>query len=395
MPEVAPLNVCFVAGTLEHGGAERQLFHMLQALCQCGVGVRLLCLDRGKFWEEPIRSLGVSVTWVGQHPSRLARLLRVLRELRVDPPDLVQSQHFFANAYVALSARLLGIGGIGAIRNEGAAEVQKNGPLGGRLNLRLPRLLAANSRIGMWQAIEFGVSPARLYFLPNVVDTQHFKPAEGTVKRPLTLLAVGRIVKEKRLDRFITALGRLRTELRLDVRGWIAGPVQDRHHLQELEALAAGLGLLPAHLRFLGGVANMRPLYQQADICVLTSDFEGTPNALLEAMASGLPAMATNVGGVPDIVRHGRTGFIVDRQDKEGLVLALAELVKDCPGRREMGRRAREFVQAEHSVERLPAYLAKLYALALPARCHGQLKRLGDKPALRLESAVQLRRAQA
>src|SRR5262245_50803319 len=125
MSEVGRLNVCFVAGTLEHGGAERQLFHMLQVLCRRGIGVRLLSLDRGKFWEEPIRSLGVSVTWVGENSSRLARLFRVLRELRADPPDLLQSQHFFANAYVALSARFLGIRGIGAIRNEGTAEVQK------------------------------------------------------------------------------------------------------------------------------------------------------------------------------------------------------------------------------------------------------------------------------
>src|SRR5947207_13023470 len=115
-----------MAVTLEHGGAVRQLFYMLQALRQRGAAARVLCLDCGGFWEEPIRSLGVPVTWVGQRRSRLARLLRVLKELRADPPDVLQSQHFFANAYVGLAARLLGLNGIGAMRNEVEADMLWN-----------------------------------------------------------------------------------------------------------------------------------------------------------------------------------------------------------------------------------------------------------------------------
>src|SRR6266403_5610096 len=106
MRDFSKLKICFLAGTLEHGGAERQLFYMLRALCRRGAAPRLLSLDRGEFWEEPIRSLGVPVTWVGQQQSRLARLVRILRELRANPPDVLQSQHFFANGYVGLSALL-------------------------------------------------------------------------------------------------------------------------------------------------------------------------------------------------------------------------------------------------------------------------------------------------
>ena len=95
MRDFSKLNVCFLAGTLEHGGAERQLYYMLQTLRQSGMAPRLLCLDRGEFWERRIQSLGVPMTWVGQRPSRLARLVRVLSELRAAAPDLVQSQHFF------------------------------------------------------------------------------------------------------------------------------------------------------------------------------------------------------------------------------------------------------------------------------------------------------------
>ncbi len=366
MRDFSELRICFLAGTLEHGGAERQLFYMLQALCQREAVPRVLCFDQGEFWEAPIKSLGVPVTWVGQRQSRLARLIRVLRELRKNPPELLQSQHFFANAYVGLAACFLKIQAIGAIRNEETAERKTNGAVGGWLNLHLPPLIAANSRVAMRQAVARGISPSRLYFLPNVVDTERFKPAAGAGEHPVTLVAVGRLARQKRIDRFIAALGRLRERVKGEVRGWIVGPTQDYCLRKELEAQAARLGLYPGCLQFLGGVSDMAALYQQADICVLTSDFEGTPNVLLEAMASGLPVVATRVGGVPEIVRHGKTGFVLDRDDPEALVAALFELVTNFPRRKDMGLCARQYVEENHSLERLPAYLEGLYDLALP-----------------------------
>jgi len=84
MRSLSKLKLCFLAGTLEHGGAERQLFYILQALCQAGNTPRLLSLDQGEFWEERIKGLGVSVTWVGDQPSRFKRLFRVLKEVWKD-----------------------------------------------------------------------------------------------------------------------------------------------------------------------------------------------------------------------------------------------------------------------------------------------------------------------
>src|SRR5262249_14410218 len=107
VPELRGLKVCFLAGTLEHGGAERQLLYMLEALCRCGAVPRVLCLDRGEFWEAAIHVLGVPLTGVGERPPRLDRLFRIVKELQKDPPDILQSQHFFANAYAGMAARLL------------------------------------------------------------------------------------------------------------------------------------------------------------------------------------------------------------------------------------------------------------------------------------------------
>ncbi len=161
MRSISNLKLCFLAGTLEHGGAERQLFYILQALCQAGNTPRLLSLDRGEFWEKMIKDLGVSITWVGDQPSRLKRLLRVFKEVRKDPPDVLQSQHFFANAYAGVAARLFHASGIGAMRNNGLTEVIESGFLGGWLNLHCPGTIAANSQMAIKYAAARGVPACR------------------------------------------------------------------------------------------------------------------------------------------------------------------------------------------------------------------------------------------
>jgi glycosyltransferase involved in cell wall biosynthesis len=375
MPGFSQLKICFVAGTLEHGGAERQLFYVLRELRKHGAALKVLCLDKGEFWEPAIRSLGIPLVWVGANRSRLARLLKVLKELHREPADILQSQHFFANGYVGLTARLLRLSGIGAMRNEGNVELQRNGRIGGRLNLHLPAIIAANSKMAIDEVVARGLPRSRLFFFPNVVDTEPFKPGpdRGTGIEPIVLLASGRMVRQKRFDRMISIVGRLRNDLKLDVRALIVGPAHDRKLRTELECQAAQQGLIPDHVQFVDGVADMAPHYRRAQVFVLTSDFEGTPNVLLEAMASSLPVVSTNVGGVPQIVQEGRTGLLKDRDDLEGLIMAVAALVRSPALRREMGRQAREYIERNHSLRRLPAYLAGLYDKALPSHRHARI----------------------
>lgn len=365
MSDLSKLRIAYIAGTLGQGGAERQLFYAVQALRQSGAAVQILSLDRGGFWEEPIKQLGATVTWIGQDRSRFKRVLRIVKHLRREPADILQSQHFYTNAYASLAALFLNCKAIGALRSNGHFEVTESGRLGGRINLRLPKILAANSQSSIQYATRHGILSSRLYFLPNVVDTGRFKSGDAT-QGPITLLTVGRLTREKRFDRFISLVHRLRTERGLDIRGWIVGPTRADQELRPvLEQQAATLGLLPDKIRFLGSITDMSSIYQQGTIFVLTSDHEGTPNVLLEAMATGLPVVATNVGGVPEVVRHGQTGFLVPCDDMKAQLDAISQLVENPGLRAEMGARARAYVEDVHSVHRLPTRLADLYDLAL------------------------------
>jgi glycosyltransferase involved in cell wall biosynthesis len=345
---------------------------MLRALREAGATVRVLCLDRGAFWEEPIRELGVPVIWVGQSRSRLIRLVRMIKELRQVRPDVIQCQHFYTNSYGCVAGWLLKRPAIGAIRSNGRFDFLSCGRLGGRMNLRFPTILAGNSRSGLAYALRQGVPESRLFFIPNGVDTDLFKPSAQAPLPPLKLLAAGRLAREKRFDRFLEILRRLRHQHRLDVRGLLAGAARSNKKIpRRLEKLASSFGLLPEGMQFLGRIADMRPIYQQAAIFVLTSDSEGTPNVLLESMASGLPVVATSVGGVPEIVQPGQTGFLFPPDDLDGLTTGVLELVCRADLRARMGARARAVVEDRHSVHQLPVHLCRLYQAAF---------RLSSKP---------------
>jgi glycosyltransferase involved in cell wall biosynthesis len=363
---LSKLKICYIAGTLGQGGAERQLFYAIQALRQNGAAVRVLSLDSGGFWEAPINQLGATVTHVGQTGSRVKRVCRILKVLKKEPADILQSQHFYTNAYASASAFFLNCKAIGAMRSNGFFDLNQCGNLGGRINLHLPQILAANSQSSIHYAMKRGIPASRLFFLPNVVDTERFKPAAKALQGPITLLTVGRLTREKRFDRFISLLHQLRNSFGLDVRGWIVGPTRADQDLRpELEHQAAGLGLRSDVLRFLGSISEMPALYQQSTIFVLTSTHEGTPNVLLEAMASGLPVVATRVGGVPEIVQHGCTGFLAAEDEMDELTNAILALARDPKLAMEVGARARSYVEQTHSVHQLPAQLAELYDLAL------------------------------
>lgn len=358
MGDLPGLNIAFIAGTLGKGGAEQQLFYIASALKTAGARVTVLCLTAGEHWENRLREAGVPVVWVGQRPSRLARLAGIVRALRRERPGVVQSQHFYTNVYALAAAKITGAREVGAIRCDFTSEASGSYPVVRRAALGACRTIAANSVAAMNAAVACGISPARLRLLPNVVDTEVFRPGGREANGTVEILGAGRLTGQKRFDRFLRIVARLRQSCGLRVRATIAGGGPLR---EELERQAAACGLLPDGVRFAGVVSDLRELYRKSDILLLASDYEGTPNVVLEAMSAGLPVVATRVGGTPDIVTHGRTGFLAAPDSEEALGGAVARLVRDAGLRRVIGQSAREEVVAHRSVTALPSYLASLY----------------------------------
>jgi glycosyltransferase involved in cell wall biosynthesis len=170
------------------------------------------------------------------------------------------------------------------------------------------------------------------------------------------------LTSDKRPDRFLRVVCRtLQACSETHVKAVIAGdgPLKPR-----LKELAHTLGLSPDKLEFLGELADINSAYQKADILMLTSDWEGTPNVLLEAMAYGLPVIATRVGGVPEIVEAGR-GLVTEAEDENGLAAAALRLIGDADLRKSFGERGREYVSKSHSIQALGKRLISTYERVL------------------------------
>jgi glycosyltransferase involved in cell wall biosynthesis len=193
-----------------------------------------------------------------------------------------------------------------------------------------------------------------------VVDTSLFTPA-SSLERPETLLLnVGRLVEAKRHDRFLRVLRRVidHAPSGMTVRGIIMGGGPLR---ATLDAQAAELGLGGEALTFLAH-PDSPPVFQSASIFVLTSDYEGTPNVILEAMATGLPLVACDVGEVTAVVEDGVTGYIVSPGDEDLMVKTVLDLVNDPAKRGRFGTESRRRVEQRWSTARLPEELTTLYA---------------------------------
>lgn len=220
-----------------------------------------------------------------------------------------------------------------------------------------------------------GVSPARLTVLHNGVRPLQASPAAvAAARRALGLrdgdrvvLAVGRLSREKGQAHLLRAFAQAGPARRV-ARIVLAGEGPDRG---ALERLAATLGLADRVL-FAGYVPDVAPLYALADVFALPSLSEGSPNALLEAMACGLPVVATMVGGVPEIARDGETALLVRSQDETAMAHAIDALLGDPTRAAATGAAARQAVLRHHTPEQRAATLSHLYAaLASGQRQHG------------------------
>jgi len=174
---------------------------------------------------------------------------------------------------------------------------------------------------------------------------------------------VGRMTAVKNTDSLVRALQAL-VDLGVDARLLLVGDGPDRDHL---ERYAHELGVMKRCL-FLGYQEDVARFYDAIDALVLPSVNEGTPVSVIEALAAERPAVATRVGGTPDIIRDGIDGFLVDPADPDDLAERLAELARDAPRRAAMGAAGRARVLERYAVSRLIDDIDRLYRELLAER---------------------------
>jgi glycosyltransferase involved in cell wall biosynthesis len=214
-----------------------------------------------------------------------------------------------------------------------------------RIVLRRARAIVANS--ASLASLSEAADPFPVRVVPTGVDASFFSP-RSTPKEPgpFRILFVGRLTGEKNVAGLLKGVSTLATEgaeFNLDVVG--DGPLRG-----QLEALSEQLAL-GGRVSWHGWLPkkDVVALYRRADCFVSPSFYEGMPNAVLEAMACGLPVVASRIGGHQNLVRDGETGRLFEVTQSAALAGVLGELIRNPGARRRMGAKGRDVVTREHS----------------------------------------------
>jgi len=371
---VPPLHICHIIHRLEFGGLQNGLVNIINGLDGRHFRHTVMCLADATDYKARITNPDTRIVEIhkreGKDPGAYWRVWRQLRSLA---PDLVHTRNLSAVDMIFM-ARLAGVKRI--VHSEHGLDVFELDGKNAKYN-RLRRwtrpfvehYVAMSADLAHWLRADVGVAADRVSVFYNGVDTRRFRPEE----KPLDLLpdgfadgksiilgTVGRLqaVKDQvTLARAFTRALELRPGLSKRLRLVIVGDGELRNRVEDVLRAARA-----SHIAWMAGFqAEASRFYNLFDIFVLPSVREGISNTLLEAQASGVPVIATAVGGNPEIVANGRAGTLVPAGDPQAMAEAIIKYVEEPELIARQGAFARRRMEEEFSLSRMLKDYERLY----------------------------------
>jgi glycosyltransferase involved in cell wall biosynthesis len=358
-------RVGFVIDDLGHGGAQRQMSLIAPALSRYDAGLEASVFCTSDVTEPYATSLRDAGVPVEHYPSRSSfdpsRLLSLRRGLRAQRVDVVHSFLDASNIYGYLAARTTGLPVAVSLRSDRLIVAGVRARILGAV-MRRADLVTVNSVAGRRTVVaRMRVDEDRVCVVRNCVADGAFVPAQAHAGRIVGF--VGRLVALKRVDRLVDAFA-LVAKRSSDAQLVLVGDGPEREALARRTA-ETGLG---ERVTFAGAVDDVGPLLRRFACLVLPSEFEGLPNAVLEAMAAGIPVVVRPVGDLPEIVHDGRTGVLVSDDTAASLAGAISRALEDA-GLRDTAREEGPLYVRRHFSERAAVEaLAAQYRRLLRAR---------------------------
>jgi glycosyltransferase involved in cell wall biosynthesis len=357
-----PRAILHIVSSLGVGGMERMLLQLATAQQEAGHRVSVLALRAGPLEQEAAdRSIRVKILSSGT--GRFGRSLEALRVFRAERPDIVHVHNPTSLQYAVLSKLVSRAAIVVTIHGDQDTHARLGSSFEWALTsaavivshaagktLRLP------SHAAPFVVVHNGIAAAP-------ANEQHRADARAELGAgdACVGILVARIDGRKGHATLLKSL-RAVDDLGVTLKMWIVGDGSAR---AAAESQAARLGLGPDRVRFLGRRSDIDRLLNAADFFVLPSDIEGLPLSILEAMAHGLPIVASNVGGVPEIIQDGINGLLVPAGDDAALAAAIRRVATDPVLRRRLGDAARERANTAFSLSTMMQKYDLLYDEAL------------------------------
>lgn len=345
-------RVVFVINDLRRAGAETQLVHLATGLDRERYQPSVVMLKSRNDFEPELSAAGVAVTALGRRaPWDAHVLLRLRRALVAAQPDVVHAYLSFANLLAALAAPSAGVPTL--ILSQRSCYESTLTPFWRRVARwahRRATHVIVNSEAARREEVAAGFPPERITCVPNGVPIaaeagRPDRAALGLPAAPL-VVCVAQFAPEKGHADLVDAWPAVRAAVPDATLVLVGdGPLRP-----EAEVQADRLGCRDS-IRFLGFRHPAGPFLAAADVAVLPSRTEGMPNAVLEAMALGVPIVATRVGGVPELIEDGVSGLTVAPAASAALAAALASLLQDRARAKALAASARARQREAFSLE--------------------------------------------
>jgi len=358
-------RILYVITELDVGGAENALFELATRIGRELFQPEVACLHGQGPLAARLHTRGVPVHLLGAQSKSDLRVLWHLHRL-IGEGDIVHSFLYHANMAARFAA--LRTGASAVISSARVAE--RSRPRRRTLECWTHRLVDVEVCVstGVRDYLRAGGFPAeKLAVIPNGVDAARFAGRTGDNPRlrerlgippqaPL-VTTIGRLHEQKGISFFLRAAASLH-HTRPDCHFLIVG----RGPLEAQLRNEAKQFHVETHVHFLGFCDDVPAILKATDVFVLPSLWEGMPNAVLEAMAAGLPVVATRVEGTVDLVEDGKTGVLVMPKDVPALVGAVLRLLNDPARAALIGHAAQEHVRARYPLEAMVRRHEELYA---------------------------------
>jgi len=354
------IHVLHVIPTLMPGGMELAMVRIINSLNKGDMRHSVVGL-KGDALIRDYLDPSVPVHCLMATPNEALLPLRLVTLIRQVRPTVIHARNWGAWPDIAV-ARLLARTRVPLIFSFHGFDFAGRIPYRRRVACRLlepltSHIFTVSEASKKFLSRKVGLPPGRIQVIPNGVDLSRFQRSERSVPQAtLVVGTVGSLTKVKNQSLLLRACARL-IKHGVDAEVRIAGEGPERATLMDV---ASFLGI-SRQVRLLGHVADVAEFLNQLDIFVLPSDSEQHPNALLEAMACGLPCIGTRVGGVPEILGDGRYGYVVNPGDENALTNALQALSREPPMRVSWGEKARERVARRYNMDIMLRAYADLY----------------------------------
>jgi glycosyltransferase involved in cell wall biosynthesis len=364
----SPIPIAVLLNSFHSGGTEHQMTQLISRLDQELFTIHVACLGAEGALRDRVESAGLSITEFPIHSLKSAstarQMLRFARWCRARGVQIVQTCDFYANVFGLPAAALARVPvRIGSRRDVFMPERTPAQQRLQRLAYRFAHRVVANSSAAVDRLIEEGVAVGKIAHIANGLDLDRYDTSARAARPRRVIATVANLRPGKGHEVLLKAAASIVRRIP-DVTFLIVG---DGPRREELERLAATLRV-SAQVQFAGYRTDVPEILRQADVFAFPSFMEASPNAVIEAMAAGLPTVATRVGGIPEVIEHDRSGLLVAPGDDRALAAALVRVIERPALASQLGEAAREAVGTRFSFDRMVGEFQQLYFDELAAR---------------------------